>query len=109
MNPIPEDITRRVRQLFPDDADCEEANRLVADLYGPRDPVNVGSSQYTRAALTLAGGDLDELRRYASLPEDPRDTILRAGRSIDRRDYPFNRPFGEAVTDAGGHDWTPGR
>ena len=101
---IPEDIARRVRQLFPGDVRRAAAAEVVADLFGAGKPVNVGSSQFSRAVLTLAGNNLAELRRLATKPEDPRDTIVRASRSIDRPGYDFSRPFGEAVTDAGGRD-----
>ena len=130
--PIPEDITSSVALLYPD-ADLQaEAIAIVRHFHDRKQVLNVDPPSFCRAMLTLAEGDIEELRRLAAIPDDPRDTILQATRklrsldadeasdtdtddiephahSFDDDDWPFDAPHNTTVysTQSVVHDGAP--
>ena len=90
-NVVPEDISSRIRKDFGYFSRAIEAQELIEWIHFNR-PINVGSSQFSRAALVIANGDIRKLKELAQSPQDPRDVILQAVRISDTG-RSFNMPF----------------
>lgn len=93
--PVPEDILERISRDFPKPDDADAAARYVTTLHCDSSSINVGPSQFCRAILVLADGDIGEFNRLSSIPDDPRDIIMAAERKLGDPKHYFIRAFPE--------------
>ena len=91
--PIPDDIKRRVIKLYPNQQEQNEVMKVIHAFHEGTIMLNVAPSQFCRAILTLANNDIDELRRLADVPDDPRDIIMIAEAKIGNPKHYFIPPF----------------
>lgn len=89
---IPDDIKKRVIKLYSDKELQAEAMEIMRYFHEDVN-LNVGSSQFCRAILTLAGSNIDELWWLAGVPDDPRDTIMSAEAKLGNPKRYFIPPF----------------
>jgi hypothetical protein len=91
--PVPEDILDRISRDFPVTKEADAAARYVKTLHNDSSGINVGPSQFCRAIIVLAGGDIAEFNRLSSIPEDPRDIIMDAERKLGNPRHYCIPPF----------------
>ncbi len=90
--PIPDDIKKRVIKLYPDKQLQDEAMEIMRYFHEDIE-LNVGSSQFCRAILTLAESNINELWQLAGIPDDPRDIIMSAEAKLGNPQHYFRYPF----------------
>ena len=93
--PVPADIIERAKTDFPAATEANTVIEFVNSLHRDSSVINVGPSQFCRAILVLANGDFAEFNRLASIPEDPRDTIMAAEYTSGNPGHYFIPPFSE--------------
>jgi len=92
---VPRDILQRVAEDFADPTESSEVLDFISNRHVDTRALNVGASQFCRAILVLADGDLTELKRLASLPKDPRDIIHDGEAKLGHPKHYFVLPFGD--------------
>jgi hypothetical protein len=81
--PVPGDLDRLLRSVFPVDADAATARRILANF---DDPLDGPADRVLIAALYVSGGDLGALRDAIGVANrDPRDVIAAAEYDAYRR------------------------
>ena len=88
---VPQDILNRIVKDFGYFSEASEAQDLIERLH--ERSLNVGCSQYSRAILVLALGDIEKLRELAAIPEDPRDILIHATKVSTDTGQCFAMPF----------------
>ncbi|MEL7498056.1 MAG: hypothetical protein AAFN77_10625 [Planctomycetota bacterium] len=86
---IPVDILNRISEEYGHWQQGNEAQDIVESVFAGT--LNVGKDQYARAILYLADGDLEELKRLAEIPEDPRNTLYRLSKTSFQPSIPFDQ------------------
>ena len=92
---VPSDIKRYIVKLYSEEQEQLEAMEIMRTFHDGTHDLNVGPSQYCRAILTLAENNINELRRLANVPEDPRDIIMRAEAKLGNPKHYFIPPFAD--------------
>ena len=93
--PVPDDIAERIKQEFSNAEETKIALEFVNEIHRDSSPLNVGPSQFCRAIIVLAEGDIQEFNRLASIVEDPRDTLMELDARLGNpKDYGM-KPFDE--------------
>lgn len=75
-NEIPEDILKKIDELFKSDVDKETVFQTILKLY--ETSWGVGTSQLARSLLVLSDGNVVELQKITNNSMEPRDIILAA-------------------------------
>ena len=68
----------------------DEVHKIIDEFHDGKRTLNVGPSQFCRLILHLAEGSLEEFKKLADIPEDPRDMLMRA--SVETGHW-FTDPF----------------
>ena len=92
---IPEDIERKVAELFQNFDEQNEAKKLLTTLWAIQ--LNVGAAQLARSVLTISGSEIDKLKLVfeSNFYGDPRDTIMMAERLLGNPSHYFIPTFDE--------------
>jgi hypothetical protein len=98
--PLPADIPEFVKQLVDDERASEEIMVVVTEFHLRTRGLNVPPSQFCRAIICLCRGNVAEFHRLASIPEDPRDTLMRARHALGIHELDFGKPFTSTVLTA---------
>jgi len=88
---VPQDILDRIVKDYGYFSEASESQDLIELLH--ERSLNVGCSQYSRAVLVLARGDIEKLRELAAIPEDPRDILIQATKVSTDTGNCFAMPF----------------
>jgi Glu-tRNA(Gln) amidotransferase subunit E-like FAD-binding protein len=91
---IPDDINKRIRELFPDEKTNKEVLKLINDkVYNAT--LNVGPDQLTRSILIIAESDKNKIEEIikSHFYGDPRDVIMMAMRQPGNNNNHGLTPF----------------
>ena len=88
---VPDDILRKVTEQYGYFKEGDLAQELVEKVM--QRSLNVGEAQFCRAILILSNGDLEELKVLSNIPEDPRDTLVKANGATNGKYGYFFEPF----------------
>lgn len=91
---FPEDIQRKVRELFPDEADQVYILQKLGTLW--QMPLNVGPDQLARGILILSGSSRNEFDALfeGDFMGDPRDLLVSAEEKLGNPGHYCTEPFG---------------
>ena len=90
---IPPDIKLKVSEYFSDGQSREAVMAIITEFHNRTRGLNVGPSQFCRAILVLADGDVTEFDRLAQVRDDPRDILMAGNAKIGNSRHFFIPPF----------------
>jgi hypothetical protein len=90
---LPEDITRKIRELFGEDS-RDEVVQLLCSLWSAG-PLTVGPDQLARSILVLSDGNIEQVRAIfeSQFWQDPRDVVVAADEKLGRPGHYLTESF----------------